>query len=234
VLAQHLSDALKQPFVVEDWPGAGSIIGTDAVAKSPPDGYTLLAMSNTHTTNESLVPNSVPVDARLRAVAGINYSDLLMVIHRRCRRRTSRSSSPMPNRSRASSTTPRRHRHALSHGGRAVQSHERHQLVHVPHKASGEMRNSVIGAHVQMAFDAITTMASNVRPAGARLGTSASKRSTVLPDVPTIAEAGVPGYDSIHLARHHGAGRHAQGDRRQAQRRDQQAITRPVWKSMST
>ena len=57
VLAQHLSEALKQPFVVEDRPGAGSIIGTDAVAKSPPDGYTLLAMSNTHTTNESLIPN---------------------------------------------------------------------------------------------------------------------------------------------------------------------------------
>ena len=57
VLAQHLSDALKQSFVVEDRPGAGSIIGTDAVAKSPADGYTLLAMSNTHTTNESLIPN---------------------------------------------------------------------------------------------------------------------------------------------------------------------------------
>jgi tripartite-type tricarboxylate transporter receptor subunit TctC len=57
VLAQYLSDALKQPFVIEDRPGAGSIIGTDAVAKSAPDGYTLLAMSNTHTANESLIPN---------------------------------------------------------------------------------------------------------------------------------------------------------------------------------
>ena len=66
-LAQYLSDALKQSFVVEDRPGAGSIIGTDAVAKSPADGYTLLAMSNTHTTNESLIPNKpFAVDARLR------------------------------------------------------------------------------------------------------------------------------------------------------------------------
>src|ERR1700693_3501936 len=54
VLGQYLSESLKQPFVVEDRPGAGSIIGTDAVAKSAPDGYTLLVMSNTHTTNESL------------------------------------------------------------------------------------------------------------------------------------------------------------------------------------
>src|SRR5437773_11960377 len=57
VLAQHLSEALKQPFVVEDRPGAGSIIGSDAVAKSPPDGYTLLAMANTHTTNQPRITN---------------------------------------------------------------------------------------------------------------------------------------------------------------------------------
>ena len=76
---------------------------------------------------------------------------------------------------------------------------------------------------MQMMFDAITTMAPNVKAGQVRaLGTSAAKRSTVLPDVPTIAEAGVPGYEVDDLARHHGAGRHAEGDRRQAQRRDQQ------------
>src|SRR5436190_21842591 len=57
VLAQHLGDSLGQAFVVENRPGAGAVIGTDAVAKSDPDGYTLLLMSNTHTTNESLIPN---------------------------------------------------------------------------------------------------------------------------------------------------------------------------------
>jgi tripartite-type tricarboxylate transporter receptor subunit TctC len=58
VIAQHLSEQLGQPFVVEDRPGAGSIIGTDTVAKAAPDGYTLLVMSNTHTTNEPLSPTS--------------------------------------------------------------------------------------------------------------------------------------------------------------------------------
>ncbi len=68
VLAQHLQESLKQNFVVENRPGAGAIIGTDAVAKSAPDGYTLLLMSNTHTTNESLDPQpAVRVDARFRA-----------------------------------------------------------------------------------------------------------------------------------------------------------------------
>ena len=82
VLAQYLSESLKQSFVVENRPGAGSIIGTDAVAKSDPDGYTLLLMSNTHTTNESLIPNKPFVLMRdFAPVATINYSDLLMVIH---------------------------------------------------------------------------------------------------------------------------------------------------------
>src|SRR5260370_39263519 len=56
-LGQRLQDALGQPFAIEDRPGAGSVIGTDAGAKSPPDGYTLLMMSNTHTVNESLMQN---------------------------------------------------------------------------------------------------------------------------------------------------------------------------------
>src|SRR5437868_10771633 len=82
VLAQHLSEALKEPFVVEDRPGAGSIIGTDAVAKSPPDGYTLLAMSNTHTTNESLIAHKpFQLMRDFVPVAGIYYSDLVMVVH---------------------------------------------------------------------------------------------------------------------------------------------------------
>jgi tripartite-type tricarboxylate transporter receptor subunit TctC len=70
-------------------------------------------------------------------------------------------------------------------------------IVHIPHKASGEMRSAVIGGHVQMAFDAVTTMTANVKAGQVKaLATSAAKRSSVLPDVPTVAEAGVPGYES--------------------------------------
>ena len=183
VLAQHLSEALKQPFVVEDRPGAGSIIGTDAVAKSPPDGYTLLAMSNTHTTNESLISN---------------YSDLVMVIH------PSVPAKDLKEFIAYAKTKPGELNYASSGAGtryhmaaELFKAMSGTNLVHVPHKASGEMRNSVIGGHVQMAFDAITTMAPNVKAGQVRaLGTSAARRSTVLPDVPTIAEAGVPGYES--------------------------------------
>ena len=59
-IGQHLQEALKQPFVIENRPGAGSVIGTDEVAKAAPDGYTLLMMSNTHTDNETLIAATSP------------------------------------------------------------------------------------------------------------------------------------------------------------------------------
>ena len=70
-------------------------------------------------------------------------------------------------------------------------------IVHVPHKASGEARSSVLGGHVQMMFDAITTMAENARGGQVRiLGTTGAKRSPLMPDVPTVSEAGVAGYEA--------------------------------------
>src|SRR5690348_3022563 len=80
VLAAKLSEALGQPFVIENRPGAGAIVGTDAVAKSAPDGYTLLVMSNTHTVNETLFPKKPYVLMRdLAPITGINSQDLLLV-----------------------------------------------------------------------------------------------------------------------------------------------------------
>ncbi|MCC6890449.1 MAG: tripartite tricarboxylate transporter substrate binding protein [Hyphomicrobiales bacterium] len=198
-LAQFLSDALKQPFVVENRPGAGSIIGTDAVAKSPPDGYTLLAMSNTHTTNESLTPNKpFQLMRDFTPVAAINYSDLVMVVNPAVPAKDlkefialAKSKPGQLNYGSSGTATP------YHMAGELFKAMSGTDLVHVPHKASGEMRNSVIGGHVQMAFDAITTMAQNVKAGQVRaLGTSASQRSSVLSDVPTIAEAGVPGYEA--------------------------------------
>src|SRR3954463_130485 len=81
-IAAKLQEALGQPVVIENRPGAGSIVGTDAVAKSEPDGYPLLMMSNTHTVNEPLVPKK-PFDLMrdLAPITGVSYSDLMMVVH---------------------------------------------------------------------------------------------------------------------------------------------------------
>src|SRR5215470_14879681 len=199
VLAQHLSDAFKQSFVVEDRPGAGSIIGTDAVAKSAPDGYTLLVMSNTHTTNESLVPNKpFQLMRDFVPIAPINYSDLIMVMHPSVKAKNLKEfialAKSEPGKLNYASSGPGTPYHMA---GELFKATSGTNIVHVPHKASGEARNSVIGGHVQMMFDAITTMTTNVRAGQVRaLGTSGEKRSSIMPDVPTIEEAGVPGYEA--------------------------------------
>ena len=198
-LAQALQDALKETFVVEDRPGGGSIIGTNEVAKAAPDGYTLLTMSNTHTVNESL-RNDKPFQLMrdFVPVAGINYSDLVMVIHPSVPAQNLKEFIALakkdPGKLNYGSSGPGTPYHMAAELFKSMTGTD---MVHVPHKASGEMRSAVIGGHVQMAFDAITTMATNVTAGQVRaLGTSSTKRTKVMPDVPTIAEAGVPGYES--------------------------------------
>jgi tripartite-type tricarboxylate transporter receptor subunit TctC len=199
VIAQHLSEALKQNFVVEDRPGAGSIIGTDAVAKSAPDGYTLLLMSNTHTTNESLIPNKpFQLMRDFAPISPINSSDLLMVAHPSTGVKNLKDfialAKAKPGVLNYASSGPGTPYHMA---GELFKAMTGTNIVHVPHKSSGDMRNSVIGGHVQMMFDAITVMAQGVRSGElVGLGTTGTKRSTVMPDMPTVAEAGVPGYEA--------------------------------------
>jgi tripartite-type tricarboxylate transporter receptor subunit TctC len=198
-LGQRLQESLGQPFVVENRPGAGSIIGTEVVAKSPPDGYTLLVMSNTHTVNETLVPKKpFALMKDFVPVAPINYSDLLLVVH------PSLPSKSVKELVALAKSKPRGLNYASS--GTGTPYHMAGELfkalagvdiTHVPHKGSGEARTSVMSGQVEMMLDAITTMAPVARSGRVRaLGSSGLKRSTVTPDVPTIAEGGVKGYES--------------------------------------
>jgi tripartite-type tricarboxylate transporter receptor subunit TctC len=199
VIAQHLSEALNQSFVVEDRPGAGSIIGTDAVAKSTPDGYTLLAMSNTHTANESLIPNKpFQLMRDFVPVAPVNYSDQVMVVP---------TSLPVtnlkefialakkdPGKLNYASSGPGTPYHMAGELFKAMSGTD---IIHVPYKASGDARTAVLSGQVQMMFDAITTMGPLVKSGKVRaLGTTGTERSKQLPDIPTVAEAGVPGYEA--------------------------------------
>jgi tripartite-type tricarboxylate transporter receptor subunit TctC len=199
VLAEHMSQALKATFVVEDRPGAGSIIGTEAVHQSEPDGYTLLVMSNTHTTNESLVKNKpFQLMRDFVPVAPVNYSDLLMVVHPSVPAKNlkeflayAKANPGMLNYASSGPGTP------YHMAGELFKAMSGTNIVHVPHKASGDARNSVIGGHVQLMFDAITTMRPIAESGKVRaLATTGAKRSTLMPDLPTVSEAGVPGYEA--------------------------------------
>jgi tripartite-type tricarboxylate transporter receptor subunit TctC len=198
VLAKYLTDETKQSFVVEDRPGAGSIIGTDAVAKSKPDGYTLLVMSNTHTVNESLLPHK-PFELMrdFVPVASINQSDLLMVVHPSVPAKTVQEfvdlAKKEPGKLNYASSGPGTPYHMAGELFKAL-SHT--NIVHVPHRASGVARNSVVSGTVQMMFDAVTTMSALAKGGQVRaLATTGEKRNPLTPDLPTVAET-VPGYEA--------------------------------------
>jgi tripartite-type tricarboxylate transporter receptor subunit TctC len=198
-VGQRLQEALGQPFVVEDRPGGGSVVGTDAVAKSAPDGYTLLMMSNTHTVNESLISNKPFQLLRdFVPVAPVNYSDLLLVVHPSVPVRTLKEfialAKSKPHVLNYASSGPGTPYHMAGELFKAMAGLD---IVHVPYKGSSGARTDVLGGQVQMMFDAITTMAPNVRAGKLRaLGTTGKVRSSAMPEVPTVAEAGVPGYEA--------------------------------------
>jgi tripartite-type tricarboxylate transporter receptor subunit TctC len=199
-VGQRLQAALGQAFVIEDRPGGGSVIGTDAVAKSDPDGYTLLMMSNTHTVNESLLSNKPFQLLRdFVPVAPVNYSDLVLVVHPSVPANTLKEfialAKAKPGVLNYASSGPGTPYHMAGELFKAMAGVD---IVHVPYKGSSGARTDVLGGQVQMMFDAITTMAPNVRAGKLRaLGTTGKTRSPVLPDVPTVSEAGVPGYEAV-------------------------------------
>jgi tripartite-type tricarboxylate transporter receptor subunit TctC len=194
-----LTEELKQTFVVDNRPGAGSIIGTDLVAKSPADGYTLLMMSNTHTVNETLIPTKPFALMRdFVGVSPVNYSALILVAH---------PSVPVKNVAELlalAKSKPGKLNYASS--GNGTPYHMAGELfkfmagidmTHVPYKGSSGARTDIVGGQVDVMFDAETTMAALAREGKVRaLAGTGLTRSANLPDLPTVNESGVPSFEA--------------------------------------
>jgi tripartite-type tricarboxylate transporter receptor subunit TctC len=195
-IAEELRTSLYQPFIIEDRPGAGTTIGTDLVAKSVPDGYTLLMVSATQTVNETLYSHKPYQLMRdLAAVAPLIEIDLVLVAH---------PSVPATNMSELIALA-REKPGTLNYGssgpgsnyhmaGELLKSLSGINIVHVPYKGSTGARTDILSGQIQLLFDSVPTMAPMIRSGMVRaLGTTGASHSPVLPDVPTIAET-VPGF----------------------------------------
>ena len=199
-LAQRLSESLGQAFIVDNRPGGGAVVGTDAAAKSAPDGYTLLMMSNAQTVNETLIPNKPYALLRdFTPIAPVNYSDLVLVAHPSVAANNLREliaaakASPKPMS--FASSGPGTPYHMAGELFKAMAGID---LLHVPYKGSSGARTDIVAGHVNVMFDAITTMSAQVRAGKVKaIATSGKTRSEVMADVPTLNESGVPGYDAV-------------------------------------
>jgi tripartite-type tricarboxylate transporter receptor subunit TctC len=194
-----LQESFGQPFVVENRTGAGGVIGTQEVTKAPADGYTLLMMSNTQTANESLVPQrKYELMRDLAPIVTVNYSDLVIVVHPSVQAKTlqefialAKSQPGKLNYASSGQGTP------YHMAGELFKAMAGIDLVHVPYRNSGEARSGVIGGQVQMMIDAVPAMAPNIAENQVRaLATTGKTRSAVLPNAPTVIEAGIPGYEA--------------------------------------
>src|SRR5438552_3498280 len=163
VVARQLGSILQenfgQSFVVENRTGAGGVIGTVEAAKSPPDGYTLLMMSNTQTANESLVPlaqRKYELMRDLAPIAPVNYSDLVIVVHPSVPAKTLAEfialAKSQPGKLNYASSGQGKPYHMA---GELFKTMVGIDVVHVPYRHSGEARSGVIGGQVQMRIDEV-------------------------------------------------------------------------------
>ncbi len=198
-IAEELRKSLHQTFVMENKPGAGTTIGTDYVAKAAPDGYTLLMVSGTQTVNETLYtkkPYHLMHD--LVPIAPLIDSDLVLVVHPSVPAKNLKEllalARAKPGTLNFGSSGPGSNYHMAAELLKHLTGID---IVHVPYKGSTGMRTDILSGQIQMLFDSVPTMAPMIKAGKVRaLGTSGTKRSPILPDVPTLAEAGVPGFQA--------------------------------------
>lgn len=199
VVAQELDKTLHEPFVVENRPGAGTTIGTEVAATSAPDGYTLLVVSGTQTVNETLyTKKKYRLMRDLVPIAPIVDSDLVLVVN-----------PQVPVKNLGELLALARAKPGVLNFGSSGPGSNYHmaaellknltgiKIVHVPYRGSGGMRNDILSGNIQMLFDSVPTMAPWIEAGKVRaMGTSGTQRSPILPNVPTLAEAGVPGFQA--------------------------------------
>src|SRR5436305_1206702 len=196
-LGEELRKSLGQPIVMENRPGAGTIIGTTEAAKSTPDGYTLLMISATQTTVETLNPNkSYRLMQDFVPVAALMNSELVLVVPQRSPVNTLGDlialAKANPGRLNYGSSGPGSNYHMA---GELIKNLAGLDIVHVPYKGSTGARTDILSGQIDMMFDSVPTMAPMIEAGRVKaLGTSGKVRSPILPNVPTIAEAGIPDY----------------------------------------
>ena len=199
-VAEQISRSLGQAVLVENRPGASSLVGTQLVAKSAPDGHTLLAIANTFATVPSLVLN--PGYDPLKDFAGITLTCFIpqvLIVNAAFPAQSVKDLIALAG------AQPGKISYATSGNGStghmAAELFSRQagvKMLHIPYKGNSQALVDVIGGQVTMMFDQVSTSAPQIRGGKVRaLAVTSLKRSPLLPEVPTADEAGLPGFEDI-------------------------------------
>ena len=198
IVAQNLTEKLGQQVVVENKPGASGMIGADLVAKAPPDGYTLLANASIHVINPSLYKNPT-YDAikDFTPVSLIADVPLVLVVAPELPVKSVKDLIVLAKSSSGKLNFASSGNAAAPHlAGEAFKIATGVDMQHVPYKGSGPALTDLMGGQVQLMFDSLPSSISHVKSGKLRaIAVTTAKRSSALPNVPTIAESGVPGFD---------------------------------------
>jgi len=198
-LAEKMSAPLGQPVIVENKPGAANNLGTDFVAKSPPDGYTLVIVASSHATNKWLYKN-LPYDP-VKDFAPVAYTHvvpLLLAVHPSVGAKNVQELAAWiranPDKAAYASSGPGSSLHMAAE---LFMSMTKTKMQHVPYKGSSAAHPDLLAGRTAMIFDTVTAIAPHVRSGALRgIAVTTLKRSSSFPDLPTIAESGLPGYDA--------------------------------------
>jgi tripartite-type tricarboxylate transporter receptor subunit TctC len=199
-LAQYLAEPLGQPVIVDNRPGASTIIGTELAAKAAPDGHTIFMGNNSTLAINPNLYRKLPYDAvkDFAPVSLLASAPFVLLVH-----------PSLPVRSVKELIALARARPGqLNFGsaGTGITTHlagemfnimARVNMVHIPYKGAGPAMTDLIAGHIQLAFNNVLSALPHVRSGRLRaLGVTSAERSRVLPDLPTIAESGLPGYEA--------------------------------------
>jgi tripartite-type tricarboxylate transporter receptor subunit TctC len=197
IVATRLGERLGQPVVIDNKPGASGMIGADMVAKAAPDGYTLLANASIHVINPSLYTKTAyDAIADFAPVSNLADVPLVLAVHPKLEARSVKDLVALGKSSKTSLAFASAGNATSQHlSGEAFKLAAGIDMLHVPYKGSAPALTDLIGGQVQLMFDSLPSAMPHLKAGSLRpLAVTTPKRSAALPDVPTIAESGYPGF----------------------------------------
>ena len=200
-VAQRLNEAWKQPVIVDNRAGGGGIVGSDHVAKSPPDGYTLLVGTVTTHAVAATLYRKLPYDAQrnFAAITEFAYIPQLLSVHPSIPVKTVKELVVLAKVRPGALDFGTAGAGSASHMAMELfKSMAKINLVHIPYKGTGPALTDLLGGHLSLMFDVIMTSLPHLQAGKLRtLGVSSLQRSAIVPDVPTLAESGYPGFEAL-------------------------------------